>query len=81
MSHLRPNGPDGHAKAVKDYTPSEKASALMQIDDAARIRIGNGKPIDRKTASLMVELAEGTEKAESLQQEVIDAATAPAKKN
>lgn len=80
MSHLRPNGPDGHAKPIGEYTPGEKASALMQMDDAARARIQQNKPIDKKTANLMVDMAKGTEKEDTLAPEVVDAATAPAKK-
>ena len=77
MSHLRPNGPDGHAKNIEDYTDPEKASALTQTSDAALQRIAKGKPIDKKTAQTMVDLAEGTGKEGTLPAEVIDAATEP----
>lgn len=82
MSHLRPNYPAGHEKAgkskpVEEYTPGEKASALTQTTDAALDRIAKNKPIDKKTAELIVSLADGTEKEDSLPKEVEDAATAP----
>lgn len=81
MSHLRPNNAQtGHAKPISEYTDSEKASALMQMSDAAGMRIAQNKPIDKKTASLMVDLAKGTEKEDTLAPEVVDAATAPTKK-
>lgn len=86
MSHLRPNFPKGHEQAGKskplgDYSESEKLSALTQTTDAALNRINQNKPIDKRTASLIVDLAQDTEKADSLPQEVMDAATAPSKKN
>lgn len=80
MSHLRPNGPDGHAKEIKDYSENEKSSALMQMSDAAGARIAQNKPLDKKTSQLMVDLAKGTEKEDTLAPEVVDAATKPDKK-
>jgi hypothetical protein len=80
MSHLRPNGADGHAKPISSYSEGEKASALMQMSDAAGVRIAQNKPIDKRTASLMVDMAKGTEKEDTLAPEVVDAATAPTKK-
>lgn len=77
MSHLRPNNAAGGTKAISEYTDGEKASALLQTTDAANARIAQGKPIDKTTASLIVDLAKGTEKEDTLPKEVIDAATSP----
>jgi hypothetical protein len=84
MSHLRPNYPKGHelagkTKALRDYSDDEKTSALTQTTDAALQRIAQNKPIDKGTANLMVDLAKGTEKEDTLPTEVTDAATAPDK--
>ena len=80
MSHLRPNNAEGGSKDVSEYTDEEKASALTQTTDAALARIAAGKKIDKTTAALMVELAEGTAKEGTLPAEVEDAATAPDKR-
>lgn len=84
MSHLRPNYPAGHelagqSKSLRDYTDSEKTSALTQTTDAALDRIAKNKPIDKGTANLIVDLAKGSEKEDSLPTEVTEAATAPDK--
>lgn len=75
MSHLRPNNADGGSKSPAHYTPGERASALTQMLDAANARITQGKPIDRKTAELIIALAEGTEKADSMPKEITEAST------
>lgn len=39
MSHLRPVHADtGLPKAVRDYSKEERESAIIQIEDAARVR-------------------------------------------
>lgn len=76
MSHLVPNNPEGGSKDVSEYTETERASALTQTTDAALQRIAQGKKIDKATATLIVDLADGTEKADSLPKEVTDAANA-----
>lgn len=71
MSHLKPNkvGEVG-TKDFADYTPSEKASALTQMQDAAGQLVAKGKPIAPATAKLMTDFAKGTEKEGTLSEEV-----------
>lgn len=80
MGHLRPfDVGTGKVKRIEDYNDEEKSKALLEMTDDARVLISQGKPIDPKTAQTIVMLAKGTPKEESLQPEILEAATAPTK--
>lgn len=79
MGTLRPfDTTTGKVKRVKDYTPEEKSKALLEMKDEARTRIAAGKPIDQKTAQTIIDLAKGTPEEDTIQPEILEAATAPA---
>lgn len=69
MSHLRPTDPVTHKpKAYADYTLREKESAYMQLcDEILRRQQSNPPcPVEQSLARLAVQMAEGTEKEESI---------------
>lgn len=75
---LRPLIPGTNdVKPMKDYSLGERESALMQMEDLAKVRIGNGKTIEPKFAREYISLAKGTPKEESVP-DYITAALKPA---
>lgn len=82
MSHLKPiDRETGKAKAYADYTPSERESALTQLSDEVlrRLSMNPPRPIDSSLADLIIQMAAGSEKANSLPPDVLEAATEKAK--
>lgn len=75
MSHLRPiDRSTGGVKAYGDYSKTERDKALVEMRDAVGVLRQQGKPIDKGTAQRIVSMAKGTDKEETLDQDILDAA-------
>jgi hypothetical protein len=78
MSYLKPNNPGGvGTKPAADYSEGERASALMQLEDAftRMINAPRPRPIDRAFADTFVQMATGTEREPHIPPEILAAAT------